>query len=166
MLLVLALILNSAALPSFSSSTPRSSAWDSVRRLYRRICVLRALGKEDEALALERSEYRFVLSQARAEAESIVDEANLLASEAERVEAAALLAEVLAPLLAERLRSAGEPAPTSVALPAPAQFVSSKSPTAPAAPSRPTPAVVPGVADLIEGMLLQQRHRPTPVSSV
>jgi hypothetical protein len=146
--------LNSAQLPS-SSSPIVSSDWDAVRRLYRRICVLRATGRDADASVLEREDLSRALSAARAATDSPVNETTLLAAESDRVADAGVLADVLAPLLAERLR-ADAPTPIAAVSAEPASTaVSTLTPL-----TRPPRASVPGIADLIDGMLSQERVFP------
>ena len=136
-----------------------------MRRLYRRICLLRATGQNEEASALERSEFSEVLSSARKAPEAAQNETRILAEESERVASASILAELLAPILAKKLQA---PVLTSVETtsPAPAR----KTETSLSAPPRrarvssaensesPAAAGVPGIADLIDGMLSQERE--------
>jgi hypothetical protein len=147
----LALTLNSAELPlplhQFSSE---KSQWDDVRRIYRRVCVLRATGKNDDAAALENEELAQALSAARIATNNSEEEAAVLAQEAERVSNATVLAELLAPILAEHLR-ADVPlvsAPQIAAVP----VLPEKTPK----PTRSPAASVPNIADLIDGMLSQR----------
>jgi len=130
-----------------------------VRRIYRRICVLRATGKIDDAASLENEELARALSIARIATNNSEQEAAVLAEEAERVSSATVLAELLAPMLAEHLRPLAPPvaAPQVAKVPA----------TAPAMPAKSTKAAppptenVPSIADLIDGMLSQRPPRPS-----
>lgn len=130
-----------------------------MRRIYRRVCVLRAIGHDREAGELERSELSPALDSARAASPAVADaEAALFAEEANRVTEARLLAELIAPLLTEGLRPMLSATPAAVA-------ASALRP--PLAPPRaaPSPAAgVPSVADLIEGMLAQDRALAAPRS--
>jgi hypothetical protein len=142
--------LNSAELPEpihFSSGT---SQWDDVRRIYRRVCVLRITGKNDEATHLENTDLARALSEARIASSSHDDEASVLSEEAERVSNASVLAELLAPLLAEHLRGDAQPHLT------PAPSIIEKSSTA----ARPPPEKAPSIADLLDGMLSQHPSVP------
>ena len=135
------------------------SQWDEVRRIYRRVCVLRASGKIDEATQLENIELARALAVARLTPHTADEESALLAEEAERVANASVLAELLAPMLAEHLRVDTAPAP------APVVVAASIAPEKPSKASRP-PAEknVPSIADLIDGMLSQEP--PFPASPV
>lgn len=121
------------------------------------MCVLRAHGAAAEARELERTELTDALSAARAESPPAQPESDLLAHESERVAEAQLLAELLAPLLADRLRGAApEFAPRSTAAPAPAASRTAPPPT-PRVTAPPPPAAAPSITDLIDGMLSQDR---------
>ena len=119
--------------------------------LYRRICLLRATGAAEEAGRLEAGEF------ARAKAEAAASEGDgpswpsRLAAEEKRVAEASILAELLAPLLAERLRRPGRSATTD-GLSAVLDAFPAKS----AARTFPRGAAL-EVADLIEGMLALER---------
>lgn len=128
-----------------------------MRRIYRRICVLRAHGAAAEARELERTELAEALSAARAESPPARPESDLLAQESNRVAEAQLLAELLAPLLADRLRGAApEFAPRSATAAAPAAPRAAPPPT-PRVTAPPPPAAAPSITDLIDGMLSQDR---------
>jgi hypothetical protein len=117
--------------------------------------VLRATGKMDDAAALENEELAGALTHARIATNNSDDEAAILAEEAERVSSATVLAELLAPMLAEHLRAESLPAqPPPVAV-APAS--SEPKPRV----NRPTVEKAPGIADLIDGMLSQRPPPPT-----
>jgi hypothetical protein len=151
--------LNSAELPSPLHLSSETSQWDDVRRIYRRVCVLRATGKHDEAATVEHEDLARALSAARIATHNSEQEAAVLAEEAERVSNATVLAELLAPMLAEHLRVDTAPAP------APAVVTAPIAPEKPSKASRP-PAEknVPSIADLIDGMLSQEP--PFPASPV
>jgi hypothetical protein len=123
------------------------SQWDEVRRIYRRVCVLRAGGKIDEAAQLENIELASALAVARLTPHSPDEESALLAEEAERVANASVLAELLAPMLAEHLRV--NPPPVQATPPAP-------EPKPRNTAARPPPAKAPSIADLLDGMLSQE----------
>jgi hypothetical protein len=146
--------LNSAQLPS-SSSPIISSDWEAVRRLHRRICVLRATGRDADASVLERGDFSRALSAARATSDSPVNETSLLAAESDRVADACVLADVLAPLLAEQLRPGAPASLAAVSPEAASTAVSTPTPS-----TRPSRVPVPGIADLIDGMLSQERAFP------
>lgn len=131
-----------------------------MRRVYRRICVLRAAGHPAEALDLELEELPQALATAR-EAAGVhaSDEASVLAQEAERVANASVLAELVAPLLAERLNArpaaaAASPAAVSAAT-SPVRKPSHAPSAMPAAAAKPAVQNPPSIADLLDGMLAQ-----------
>ena len=116
--------------------------------MYRRVCLLRSEGRSGEAQRMEETELAAAAMQAREASES-GPEADarleaLVAGESERVAAAFAFAEVLAPMLSDRLRALS-----------PARAVAGNS-----GPSRPDirPARdARGIADYIEEMLAQDR---------
>ena len=134
-----------------------------MRRIYRRICLLRATGKSDEASALEQNEFADALAAARTAPEATQKEIRILAEESERIASANVLAELLAPLLANKLQSAViAPADAATAvsirkpdavLAAPPRRARVSSPESPE-----SAAGVPGIADMIDGMLSQERE--------
>lgn len=130
-----------------------------MRRIYRRICVLRAGGHPADALDLELEELPKALAAAREAAGENADmAASVLAQEAERVTNASILAELVAPLLADRLNArAATAAPVPAAAPSPAAAFRKSPAPPPAAPVAPKPAVqtAPSIADLLDGMLAQ-----------
>jgi hypothetical protein len=146
--------LNSVELPPSLLISSETSTWDDVRRIYRRVCLLRTTGKTEDADRLENSEFAHALSAARIASNSGDEEAAVLAKEAERVASACVLAELLAPLLAERLRADAQP------------FMATQTATVPVAiekpvvTARPPAQIVPSIADLIDGMLSQQAPFP------
>lgn len=130
-----------------------------MRRVYRRVCVLRATGKVDEAAALENEDLARALAAARIATNNSEQEAAVLADEAERIANATVLAELLAPMLAEHLRPETAPAAAPSVAMAPAV------PDQPSKATRPPPEKnVPSIADLIDGMLSQEA--PFPASPV
>jgi hypothetical protein len=157
-------ILNSVELPI--SDPSRQHNWDEVRQVQRRIWLLRAIGKTDEASQLEHVDLPRALATARITAPD-VDEQSVLADEAERVANATVLAELLAPLLADRLRSAPANAASSAAsapanaspanTPEPTPAAATPPPRPASAPARPASSTPPSVTDLIDGMLSQNR---------
>jgi hypothetical protein len=158
--------LNSLELAAPFRISPDTSHWDEVRRIYRRIGVLRATGREQEAETVENRDLARALTVARAAAESESEETAVLAVEAERVLNASLLAEMLAPLLAERLQSTlgASVADGSRA----ATFAPPSETTAPVASIAPAKLPqprknegMPSIADLIDGMLSQDASLPT-----
>lgn len=139
-----------------------------MRRIYRRICVLRGVGSNDEAATLEHTELPRALAAARLATDNHSEEAAVFHEEAERVASAQLVAELMAPLLARQLRAE---LPALSARPAPAfssQAVAT--PKLPAAPApaestRPPSTEAPGIADFIDSMLSQQKAAPPSSSS-
>lgn len=108
---------------------------------------------ENEDLARALAAARFVTNNSE-------QEAVVLTEEAERVSAATVLAELLAPMLAEHLRSTHlgpAVAPAAVATPVLPEKSSKANPP-------PPKNNVPSIADLIDGMLSQQA--PFPASPV
>lgn len=145
----LALTLNSAELPEPLHLFSETSPWDDVRRIYRRICVLRANRKTDDAAQLENRDLARALAEARIATNNSEEEAIVLAQEAERVANAAVLAELIAPMVAEQVRVESQRiAPQNIPAAAPA------GPTTKAA--RPRPESVPTIADMLDGMLSQE----------
>lgn len=142
--------MNSAELPSPLHLSSEPSPWDDVRRIYRRVCVLRATGKNDDAAALENEELARALTNARIATNNTDDEVTILAEEAERVSNATVLAELLAPMLAEHLRADALPAQV------PQAALATVTPEAKPPASRPAPENAPSIADLIDGMLSQR----------
>jgi hypothetical protein len=137
-----------------------TSPWGEVALLYRRICVLRARGHSAEADRLYSTEFAQALEAGRSSTEADPDRDNrlqvLLAAEEERVAAAEALAALLAPLLVEQLRGllpAGAPDLSPARSGEPNPFTE----TPVAALVRPAPGTPPAIADLIEGMLAQER---------
>lgn len=147
--------MNSVELPASIHFSPETTQWDDVRRTYRRVCVLRATGKKEEAERLENGEFAHALSVAREAADNGDTEATVLAEEAERVSSACVLAELLAPLLAEKLRADAHSFAVAPQVPV-TQSVPEKSPGT----ARPPAENVPSIADLIDGMLSQQMSFP------
>ncbi|HWA08886.1 MAG TPA: hypothetical protein VG838_05395 [Opitutaceae bacterium] len=119
--------------------------------IYRRVCLLRAKGEHERAARLESEDFSRAMAEANSSrAESPLPWPELLAAEDRRVADALAFAEVLAPLLAERLAATGFAA-APLAVPGDA-------PSTRPAPRRPLAGLPPpDVADLIEGMLEQER---------
>lgn len=117
-----------------------------------------ARGQSDLAAEIEHDELSRALATARLSAPDAVDEAALFARELERVETAVLTAELLAPLLAEQLRPIIEQAREreATAHPSARPDFSRHSPPPSASTPRSSDSP-PQIADLIEGMLAQQR---------
>jgi hypothetical protein len=160
--------LNSAALPTTES--PPEELLNNVRRIYRRICLLRATGRHSEALDLEIDEFSRVLAATHDAGVAEHRTSAVMSEESARVTQAATLAEVLAPLLAEKLRETSAPATAASTTPSPAAaplpHAATARPAPAASPNRPTPAPVaaaPSVTDLLDGMFaLESPHRAHP----
>jgi len=121
--------------------------WIKVGRIYRRICFLRVEGRGEEAERMELTEFAEAAEEARQSSPSEADSLmrTLLAEESERVAEAVAFAEVLVPILAERISLAQ----SDIAHPA-------AGPRARASVPRETP----GIADFIDEMLAQDRSCP------
>lgn len=150
-------------------NTPRSAELEAdALRLYRRICVLRATGETTAADHLESGDFaRAVAAVSAATTSSTLSAVPSdhvpeneswqarLAAERSRIEDAQLLAELLVPLLTERLADslsanlalAGEIGANGAAAARKAR----------ASRARPTPSAPLEIADFIEGMLAQER---------
>ena len=145
---------------SVSNFPAPAVTWSDVARVCRRVCVLRERGQNEEAERLRAGELMTLLAAVRASGESdaaTTDRLNaLFATEAERVANAAVLAEILVPMIAEQLRPLARPGVTTSEIPTPAVV-------APVAtkPVQPRPA---SIADFIDDMLAQERplDRPGP----
>jgi hypothetical protein len=122
--------------------------------------MLRERGQNEEAERLRAGELMTMLAAVRAPGDSdaaTTDRLNaLFATEAERVANAAVLAEILVPMLAEQLRPFATAGATASETPAPAAVA----PVVPR-PAQPRPA---SIADFIDDMLAQERplDRPGP----
>jgi hypothetical protein len=121
--------------------------WIEVGRIFRRICFLRAEGHSAEAQRLEENEFASAAAAARQgsgsefESESILQ--SLLTEEKERVCDAIAFAEILVPMLAERL--AGKAGPVRAAAHVPKKLKAEP------------PAVARDIADFIDDMLRQDK---------
>lgn len=113
---------------------------ESIARLCRQVCLCRTRGQIAEANRLETILHDQVSAGF---SEDALQE--IFLSEQKRVIDALMLAEVLGPLLTEHLSTA-----TTATARAPAS--AARSPRRPVATDQP-----PGIADLIEGMLMQER---------
>lgn len=139
---------SAANLNTASPFTPADPApsWDDVAAVYRRICLLRCSGRTAEAARLEAGDLARLLSQMAdlngEPAAFATFRDGLFEIEAERVRHAHAVAELLAPLLLERLGGRA-PAPDAGRPPRP---------PAPAAAAT-SPATI---ADMIDTMLAQQ----------
>jgi hypothetical protein len=134
-----------------------------VARLCRRICLLRECNQASAAEELRRGALTEAIGAIRTTADS--DEAiqqkldAIFAAEAERVANAAVLAELLAPLIGQKLQSR-DPfgAAASAAFEAPATPAALVPPPAPTpAPPRGNPA---DIAHFIDEMIAQDRQPP------
>ena len=141
---------------------PIDAPWTKVAGIYRRICLLRANGKDTEADRVAAGEFADARSAAEqetgtvnsSETQALVQ--SLLDAEETRVAEALLFAEVLAPLIAERIRPALVIEPVASRAP----FPSDRETHHPA--PRPRDQPVPSIADLIDGMLGQERGPTRP----
>lgn len=127
--------------------------WTRLAPLCRRICLLRAQGRADEADALHASDFIPALAALRNDSgrlDTFDDERVRLlqAMEQERVTNALVLAELLQSMNAT----------TSVIRPTATAAAPAHSESHPPAP-RTRPAVAPGIADLLDDMLFQERGR-------
>jgi len=131
------------------SLRPLEPPWSEVGRTCRRICLLRAAGRYAEAQRIEDTELAAAAAKASREGSGPGPEADarlatMLAGEAERVAAAVAFAEILAPMLSERL---GDRA-----------AIHAQAPKHPhRGPGTGAPGGVRGIADFIEEMLAQDR---------
>jgi hypothetical protein len=139
-----------------TGSAGSDAALLTIAKALRQICLFQETGRNEEASQLESVLLDPLIRSFRAShgADSLPEAqlGSLRASERKRVSDAAALGELLAPLLLEQLRRP----PESLRSPPPA---SSRPPTSP----RPgSPANIPGIADLLDGMLAQDGDRPAP----
>lgn len=132
-------------IPEISSPTFEVSPLGDLSRLLRRASVLRAKGDLLAAEHLEAAELPAALAAAKTQCSASQVE-TLVATEQNRLADASLLADLLAPLLAQRLR---------VLLPLSASPGSAAPPPARAAPAG--NSAPPSIADFIDGMLAQDR---------
>lgn len=147
-------------IPSAINSS--AAPWAHVAQLYRRICLLRACGRAAEAEKIQSIE--FAAARSAAEQETPVEDPSILESliqtlldaEEARVTEAVLLAEMLAPLIADLIRPSLANQPLAVKQPANTHSPSQAAARRPESP-RPPPATAPSIADLIDGMLGQER---------
>ncbi|MFA5058336.1 MAG: hypothetical protein WC485_09505 [Opitutaceae bacterium] len=126
-----------------------------ITRAIRQICLLQETGREEEAGRLETTMLAPLIETCRGThgAAALPDERlrNILTSERERAGDAAALGELLLPLLLEHLDR--PPAPDRTGRTAGAAI--DLPPT-----QRPRPAGPPQIADLLDGMLAQERPHP------
>jgi hypothetical protein len=124
-------------------------SWIKVGRVHRRICFLRLEGREAEAREIEGRELEPAVAEARKDSESEAEAEAVLravtSDDEERVAEAIAFAEVLVPMLSERL-----------SLQAPAPGIPKRGPRqGRAVPGDQDQAH--GIADFIDEMLAQQR---------
>ena len=131
--------------PADTTLRPPETHWTEVRGICRRICLLRAQGLGGQARRVEDAELPEALARAAAAAgaEDGARARAVMAEERERVASAAVLAEILAPMLSGRLHAA-----------APARAPSPEAPVARA------PGGARGIADFIDEMLARERAGP------
>jgi hypothetical protein len=134
--------------PLADTLRPLETPWTEVRRIFRRICLLRSRGRGGEAQRLEDTELAVAATQARgasaSEPEADARMKALWAEEKERVAEAVAFAEILAPMLSERL-SAVAPVRRPARAPAPERLEAG------------APGEAHGIADYIDQMLAQDR---------
>jgi hypothetical protein len=133
--------------------------WNEVARLCRRVCVLRAQGRLDEAGNLHTQSIGPLIAalQAGREPTVSVEErlAATMAAESRRVADAALLAELLAPMLGVR---AGITTPASPVVGTAAALPDVRDFAPPSTPARP----VASIADFLDEMLAQETPQASP----
>lgn len=118
--------------------------------------MLRASGRPAEALDLEIDELRKAMAEARlASGGDEETEAAVLAQEHERVANATVIAELMAPMLAERLRAQMPSAAVSTSAAVSRNPPPTSSPAAAPVQNKMPPANAPSIADLLDGMLAQ-----------
>jgi hypothetical protein len=126
------------------------------------VCVLRERGLNEEAERLRAGELMTLLAAVRAPGESdaiVTDRLNaLFATESERVANAAVLAEMLVPLMADQLRSLASPTATAPAAQSPQPLPQAPAPL-PTRPAGPRPV---SIADFIDEMIAQENPPEPP----
>jgi hypothetical protein len=124
-------------------------SWIEVGRVHRRVCFLRSEGRAEDASRVEGGELAAAVAEARKTSESEAEADALLeaviAEDEERVADAIAFAEVLLPMLAEKLR------PSSTAVARVAEGPRQRRPTAGRS------GEAPDIADFIDDMLAQDR---------
>jgi hypothetical protein len=144
--------------PSVPNLPAPSVAWSDVARLCRRMCVLRERGLNQEAEALRTGSLPELLSAARTSADTDATMADhlekILSQESERVANAAVLAELLVPLLSEQLKTS----------PALQRAMPAANVPAPPPPAKPPARRAASIADFIDEMIAQENppERPQP----
>jgi hypothetical protein len=140
--------------PSVSNFPAQAPSWSDLARLCRRVCVLRERGLAADAERVRAGELTEMLAALRTPDDTEETIAQRLAAtfavEAERVANAAVLAELLAPLIAEHTRPATGP----VAM--------RSDSTSPLPVPKPAPRAGPlDLADFIDDMIAQERPPPS-----
>ena len=134
-----------------SNSPAPVPEWSDVARECRRVCVLRERGRNDEAEQVRQGFLADLVSAARAPTDTDADVAarleTLFARETERVANAAVLAELLLPVLLENLRAV-------VATASAASVVKPAAPILPRTSTPPTAAI--SIADFIDAMIARE----------
>jgi hypothetical protein len=151
------------------SRTIEPSPWGEAVRIFRRIALLRASGRGAEAEAIAEQELPAALETARASEPSAEAadrrQATLYSLEEERMIQAASTAELLAPMLVERLRGI-PPFPPGGHPDHAGRPAASQDGPAPGRGAR-TASKPPEIADMIDGMLAieiaERRSRKSPV---
>lgn len=148
--------------PSAFRFPSQSISWNDVARLCRRICLLRERQQLAAAEELRRGPLAEALAALRPTtvSETALEEKldSLFAAEAERVANAAVLAELLAPLLAPKLQSGAPTTPHASLADDPALATATPlPPTEPQPPRDPT-----DIAHFIDEMIAQERPAPRP----
>lgn len=142
--------------PSLPRVPAQPISWSEVSRLCRRICLLREQQQPEAAEELRHGELAAALVRVRpsVDSDAALEEklAAIFATEAERVASAAVLAELLVPLLAEK----------NIAR-APAEFPAAH--PMPSASEAPMPRADPAdIAHFIDEMIAQERKTARRVS--
>jgi len=146
-------------LPSEPNFPDPDFTWSEVARLCRRVCVLRAQGRLDEAGNLHTQSIGPLIAalQAGREPTVSVEErlAATMAAESSRVADAALLAELLAPMLGVRagITTPASPVVRTAAAPPLVHVLAQSS-----APARPAASI----ADFLDEMLAQETPQASP----
>jgi hypothetical protein len=140
--------------PSDSNFPGSMTPWGEVARACRRICVLRERGQQDDAERIRTEELPRLVALARApeETDAMANERleKIFSLEEERVASAAVIAELLAPMLAGKSRPAPvEQVAVSVA-PMPAAVTPAPAPKPPERRSA-------SIADFIDEMIAQEK---------
>jgi hypothetical protein len=133
----------------------RLSSKTDVVRLYRRVWLLRARGDHAEADRIQSAEFATALAAAKAGAEDGMDDEQwqaILTQEDAKMAEAETIAELLAPLLADRLPRLAALTPDLRRSPARAEGH-----LPPASNAPPASPGVPAIADLIDDMLRMER---------